>query len=170
MSPDSSQSSVQGRPRRPRFIGESGHTLDGKFRVFVPKRFQKQLSRNEEGQLCCVLAQGMDDCVYLFDEDGFEQAIDQLDTELFTGGRERNTQRAFFSNMAEVGLDASGRILIPENLRGLFGDQREVQMVGVLRRAEIWPAAAWQKLKEDSREDLAKIDEILVQKKDGGAQ
>ena len=42
------------------FWGESRHSLDSKKRVFLPKRFQKVLARNEEGQLGVVLTRGFE--------------------------------------------------------------------------------------------------------------
>ena len=44
----------------------------------------------------------------------------------------------FFAGAAPVELDSQGRFLIPQSLREYAGIDREVVIVGVLDRAEIW--------------------------------
>lgn len=150
------------------FIGESTHTVDAKHRVFVPKRFQEQLERDDDGNQVCVISRGQDGCLYLFSELGFERALLQLDTDAFTGEQQRKLQRLFFANTLKVHLDSSGRLLIPEKLRSILGGSREVTMVGCLQRAEIWPKARWDAMEEESDEEFEALDRIL-RSRPGGA-
>ncbi len=120
------------------FCGDSRHTVDPKSRVFVPKRFQQDLPLDPEGNRNAILTRGLDGCLFLFPESGLERALSRMDTEAFAKPSQRKLQRLFFSFTARVTLDASGRLLIPEKLRTLAGIEREVVMVGVVDRVEVW--------------------------------
>ncbi len=135
------------------FFDSSDHPLDGKFRVFVPKRFQEALGRDGEGSLACYLSLGVDGCLYLFSEAGFRDAMARLETQAITGPEQRRLQRLFFANTSRVQLDAAGRLLVPEKLRAAVGIEREVAMVGVAHRAEIWPRAAWEAFESSNAGD-----------------
>lgn len=144
------------------FHGESVHTLDSKGRLFVPKRFQDELSRDADGTPVAYLSRGQDACLYLFTEVGFQQALAELQTHVFAGQELRAAQRVFFANTARVGLDSSGRLLIPEKLRGGVAIEKEVVMVGVGDRAEIWPKTAWQQYEARNIDKLDHIDRVLA--------
>ena len=57
--------------------------------------------------------------------------------------KSREMQRFFFSSAADCEADAQGRILIPQTLREHAGITREVTVIGVSGRAEIWDTARW---------------------------
>ena len=143
------------------FYGESFHTLDSKGRLFVPKRFQDELSRDADGTPIAFISRGQDACLYLFSEAGFQQALAELQTHVFSGQELRATQRMFFANTARVELDSSSRLLIPEKLRGGVALAKEVVMVGVGDRAEIWPKSAWQQYEARHVDKLDHIDRVL---------
>lgn len=71
--------------------------------------------------------------------------------------RARALQRFFFSAAADSVLDAQGRTLIPASLRAYAGLQKEVAILGVANRAEIWDSARWaaynQQITSESIED-----------------
>ena len=57
--------------------------------------------------------------------------------------KSRNLQRFFFSGAANCEVDAQGRILIPTHLREYADLKKEVYVLGVSGRAEIWNAGHW---------------------------
>ena len=135
------------------FCGESRHSVDAKHRVFLPKRFQADLPLDEDGGRVAVLTRGLDGCLYLFTEAGLDRALERMDTEAFAQADHRRLQRLFFSHTHSVTLDASGRLLLPEKLRKLAGVQREVVMVGVRQRVEIWAAERWDAFESANGDD-----------------
>lgn len=144
------------------FCSESIHTLDDKGRVFVPKRFQDELSRAEDGTRVAYLARGPDACLYLYSEFGFQRALGELTTRVFTGEDVRAVKRIFFANTQRVELDSSGRILIPERLREGASLGKDVVMVGVGEWAEIWGKSAWEKYHSSNLGKLHDIDRVLA--------
>lgn len=144
------------------FCGDSRHTVDAKNRVFVPKRFQQGLSLDEDGNRTAVLTRGLDGCLFLFSEEGFARALERMDTAAFAGEKSRRLQRLFFSYTTRPTLDASGRLLVPEKLRKLAGIEREVVMVGVVDRVEIWSAERWDRFEADSEGEFEELESILT--------
>jgi MraZ protein len=144
------------------FFGESSHSLDDKGRVFVPKRFLEELSRGPDGALVAYLTRGQDACLYLFSETGFQRAVAELSTSVFSGEDARGVMRAFFANTARVDLDASGRVLIPEKLRVGAGLEKDVVVVGVGDRAEIWSRKVWTPYEAANLAKLDHIDRVLA--------
>ncbi len=144
------------------FYGDSSHTLDDKGRVFVPKRFQDELSRAPDGTLVAYVSRGQDACLYLFSESGFQRALGELNTRVFSAEDVRGVKRVFFANTLRVELDSSGRILIPEKLRDGASLKKEIVMVGVGDRAEIWPKGVWEKYEAVNLKKLDHIDRVLA--------
>ena len=144
------------------FYGDSSHTVDDKGRVFVPKRFQDALTLTKDAARVAYLSRGQDVCLYLFSESGFQRALAELDTRVFNGGELRAAKRVFFANTVKIELDASGRILIPEKLRAAARLSREVVMVGVGDRAEIWQREAWEAYEAVHLPKLDHIDRAIA--------
>ena len=134
------------------------HSVDAKKRVFVPKRFQQGLPLDEGGQRVGVLSRGLDGCLYLFPEAAFNRAIARLNTEAFASKEERRLQRLIFRVSQRIHLDGSGRLLLPANLVEMGGIDKDVVMVGVMDRIEIWDKGRWEAFSEE--DDSAGFDEL----------
>ncbi|HEX6882127.1 MAG TPA: division/cell wall cluster transcriptional repressor MraZ [Planctomycetota bacterium] len=144
------------------FTGDSIHTLDPKHRVFVPKRFQDELARDANGQQIAVLTRGFEGCLFLFSKPGFARVLERMTTQPFGGEQLRTMQRLFFSNVHETPLDSSGRVLLPEKLRKYASIDKEVVMVGVADRAEVWDRARWERFQAEKDDDFDGLDVVLV--------
>ena len=144
------------------FTGESFHTLDAKHRVFVPKRFQHVLESVSGGHSKLVLTRGFEKSLFLFSSQGFAQVLRRLKTQPFGGARMRNMQRRFFANCHETQLDASGRVVLPEKLRRYAEIEKEVVMVGVADRAEVWDRARWEQFEAEGADEYDELDTVLT--------
>jgi MraZ protein len=144
------------------FSGDSIHTLDPKNRVFVPKRFQEELGRDADGQQLAILTRGFEGCLFLFSAQGYQKVLERLQTQPFGGEQLRKMQRLFFANVHPTPVDSSGRVLLPEKLRKYASIDKEVVMVGVADRAEIWDRARWEKFEAESDDDFDGLDVVLV--------
>lgn len=148
------------------FCGDSRHTVDAKNRVFIPKRFQQDLPLDADGNRVAILTRGLDGCLFLFSEGGLTRALERMDTAAFAGPQQRKLQRLFFSYTSRATLDASGRLLLPEKLRTLAGIGREVVMVGVVDRVEVWAAERWDAFEAESGDAFEELESVLTG--DGG--
>jgi MraZ protein len=143
------------------WLGESAHSLDDKNRVFIPRRLQAGFDRDAEGRTTVILTRGFEGCLFLFSESGFAEVLDRLTTQAFAGPEERRMQRLFFASSHHVTLDAAGRLLIPEKLKTLVGLEREVVLVGVIDRVELWPKATWDGFQSQNSDEFDRLDRVL---------
>ena len=63
-------------------------------------------------------------------------------------------RRKFFAKSRECPIDKSGRVLLPQEMTAIFGDDRDVFLLGVGARIEIWNAAKWSALSDDDDDDF----------------
>lgn len=119
------------------FTGEYQHTLDDKGRVIVPAKLREGLGDT------IMITRGLDRCLFIYHLDDWMK-IEQKVKELPVTRRDaRAFTRYFFSGAAEVEIDRQGRILIPQNLRDYAGIEKEVMIIGVSNRVEVWSEEAW---------------------------
>lgn len=109
-----------------------------------------------------VLTLGFEGCLFLFTEAAFAKAVARLETQAFAGEEKRNMQRLFFSKAQHVELDEKNRLNLPEKLKQLVGIDREVAIVGLVDRAEIWPQAKWEAFDASHARDFGRLDSVLL--------
>ncbi|HTF87750.1 MAG TPA: division/cell wall cluster transcriptional repressor MraZ [Planctomycetota bacterium] len=145
------------------WTGESTHTLDSKYRVFLPKRLQDGLGRDAEGNLTGVLSRGFEDCLFLYSDAGFQRAVDRLQTQAFSSEQQRLMQRLLFSDTYPATLDTAGRLLLPESLRALAQIQsKEVVVIGLIDRIELWDKTRWADFKARNNSKFNQLDRVLA--------
>ncbi|GHV45575.1 transcriptional regulator MraZ [Clostridia bacterium] len=115
--------------------GEYQHNIDTKGRMIMPAKFRDELGDQ------FVATKGLDRCLFIFALAEWEKLDKQLSELSLSKGRE--IQRFFYGGMTECEVDKQGRILIPLPLREYAGLEKDVTVIGLNRRAEIWSTAAW---------------------------
>ena len=120
------------------FIGEYQHTLDAKGRMFVPAKF-----RDDLGDVFIVTL-GLDNCLFVFPVLEFDRLKAKLDAISITNKDARRFARFFFARACECEMDKQGRIMLPANLREYADLTKDVTVVGVSNRVELWNTAAWE--------------------------
>jgi MraZ protein len=120
------------------FVGSYPLRLDEKGRLALPVRFREQVA---EGM---VIKKGQERCIYgltmgrVAEQSAAIAAMAPADT-----AAARMRARLGFGSMVEVEPDKTGRITIPATLREYAGLDRDVVVVGVDTRFEIWDSATW---------------------------
>ena len=114
------------------FIGEYAHSVDPKGRLNIPAKFREKL-----GEIFYV-TKGLDKCLFIFPADEWRIFEEKLKTLPLTNKNARAFVRLFFSGATECSLDKQGRINIPQTLRTHGEIQKEVNVIGVGTRIEIW--------------------------------
>jgi MraZ protein len=143
------------------WLGESNLSLDDKGRVVIPRRLQAGLDHDPDGRSVAVVTRGFEGCLFVFAESAFAQLLGRMRTRAFDGAAERKMQRLFFANAHRSTLDGAGRLLIPEKLRKLVGMEKEVVVVGLIDRLEIWPRSAWEAFEARNAGDFDQLSEVL---------
>lgn len=134
------------------FIGQYQHSIDGKGRVIMPARFRERLGES------FVLTRGLDSCLFIYTVGEWERLASSLESLQFTRRDHRTFTRFFFSGAAEGQLDSQGRFLVPPHLREYAQLEKDLVIIGVSSRIEVWGMKSWEIYKEDaaiSFEDIA---------------
>ncbi|HHT02133.1 MAG TPA: division/cell wall cluster transcriptional repressor MraZ [Firmicutes bacterium] len=120
------------------FMGEFTHNIDEKGRLIVPAKFRAGLGDS------FMITRGLDDCLFVYPHAEWSMIEAKLKALPFTRADARAFVRFFFSGASECEVDKQGRILVPPGLRRYAGLEREVVVIGVSNRVEIWSADNWQ--------------------------
>lgn len=132
-------------------IGEYNHNIDTKGRLILPSKFRTELGDR------FIVTKGFDGCLYGYSVDEWKAIEEKIKTlPLVTGKDARNFTRFFFSSAIECEIDSQGRILISQNLREFAELKKEVVIIGVSSRIEIWSKEKWDEYNESQdSEDIA---------------
>lgn len=120
------------------FIGEYHHTLDAKGRMFVPSKFREELGES------FIVTLGLDNCLFAFSAEEFERLKLKLDALPISNKDARQFARFFFAGACECETDKQGRIMIPAKLRSYAQLEKDVTVVGVSTRLELWNSQKWE--------------------------
>ena len=137
------------------FLGEYQHTVDGKGRMVLPRKFRDGL---EDG---CVVTIGQEKCLFVFPMDEFNEEVERMGRLPRTDRRARNFTRAFFAGASDQVPDRQGRVQLTEKQRRYAGLGKDVTVVGVAERIEIWDTETWNTVAEEADEYYAGIEEVL---------
>ncbi|HBK52482.1 division/cell wall cluster transcriptional repressor MraZ [Syntrophomonas wolfei] len=138
------------------FLGEYQHSLDEKGRITIPAKFREEIGYK------FVATKGLDNCIFLYPQDEWQLIEKKLRSLPFTRADVRSFVRFFFSGAAELDLDRQGRSVLPLNLREYAGIDRDVIIIGVGTRVEIWSIEKWTDYNENAQSSYEEIAESLV--------
>ncbi len=111
------------------------HNLDSKSRLILPARLKADLGER------FYITRWLDDCLVVFSAAEWQKICERVKD--LPVGRSRDVQRFLFANAVEMEPDSHGRIVIPQELRTHSGIDKEVAIIGVMNRAEIWDKQRW---------------------------
>ena len=132
------------------FMGEYNHTIDAKGRLIIPAKYRETLG-NE-----FVVTKGLDGCLFVYDNTEWAAFEEKLKLLPLTNKDARRFVRFFLAGATLAEVDKQGRILIPGPLREFAGLEKEVVLVGVASRVEIWSKERWEDASSyDDVEELA---------------
>ena len=135
------------------FLGEHQHTIDPKGRIVLPSRFRSELAKG------CFITKGLDRCLFIFTPEQWEIEIQEFRALNRRDRQNRNYSRVFFAGATDQKPDKQGRVQIPAGLREYAGLDKEVTVVGVAERIEIWNTSTWQELTAGADDEYADTNE-----------
>lgn len=118
------------------FKGQFRYSVDQKGRVALPVRLRKSISPVSNDTL--VITRGFEPCIFLYPLDEWAKVEEQIRTLATANPKHRFVQREIMSWSVEATLDAQSRISIPQEHMQYAGIEREVLILGILDRIEIW--------------------------------
>ncbi len=137
------------------FMGEYQHGVDAKGRLIIPAKLRDGLGER------FIATKGLDKCLFVFPLKEFEAISEKLRALGMANSQARAFNRLFFSGATECELDPQGRILLPGTLREYASIEKDVVIVGVENRVEIWAQERWAEYSEEAGELYTEIAEKL---------
>ncbi len=142
------------------FYGEYDHTLDRKGRLIIPAKLREVFRENYIEKF--FITRGLDKCLFLFTEDEWRLQEQKFRSISFTNAQARTFNRLYFSGASEVNCDRQGRILIHHTLKVFAAIKKEVTIIGVSNRIEIWSKSQWQEFYQNNRDSFEEIAEKII--------
>ncbi len=132
-------------------IGEYEHSLDAKGRLIMPAKLREDIGEK------FIVTKGLDGSLFGFSQNEWNNFQEKLKSLPLTNKNARDFVRLFLSGAIECELDKQGRFLLTGNLREYAHLEKEVAIIGVGTRIEIWNKDKW---KEYNSEENISADEI----------
>ncbi len=141
------------------FRGSSSHTIDAKGRIIIPTRFRDVIKASGESAL---MLSRMDGCLFAYTLDEWRAIEGRILSMSEQSESMRRFRRVFIGGAFECAMDKQGRVLVPPSLRRYADLEKEIVLVGVLNRFEIWSEDRWdaenQKMEDDLKGDGTRND------------
>jgi MraZ protein len=124
-------------------LGEHLYQMDPKGRISLPVDYREELRTG------VYITLGMDGCLWGFPEEEWERQRRDVESWPLSAPGNRGYARVFFGNAERVDLDSQGRLVVPRRLRDKARLEKDVVVMGVGSRLEIWPREALAREQED---------------------
>ncbi len=137
------------------FMGEFHHNIDEKGRLIIPSKFRNELGKK------FIVTRGIEKCLFVYSIDEWNKIVEKLKELPFTRKDARTFMRMFLSGATECELDNNGRINIPAPLTTYANISKEVVVIGVNERLEIWSNDSFENFFNDNIDNFDDIAEGL---------
>lgn len=132
--------------------GEFNHSIDTKGRLIIPSKFREILGEE------FVITKGLDGCLFLYPDNEWKAFENKLSTLPLANKSARMFKRHFVGSAEDGSLDKQGRVLISSPLRNFAELKKDVVLVGMLERIEIWDKDKWDANNADIEENMDDIE------------
>ena len=119
--------------------GEFECKMDAKGRLTLPSKVKAKLPEVSGNQL--VLSRGLEPCLVLYPLVEYRKIYSRIASMNEFNEEFRILQRNFFRRITEVEIDKAGRILVPKTMSTYAKLDKEVILVGMGNRMELWDAS-----------------------------
>ncbi len=139
------------------FMGEYHHNIDDKGRVIIPSKFRYELGEK------FIVTRGLEKCLFIYSQTEWNNIVEKLKNLPFTKKDARDFIRFFLSGAAECEFDKQGRINITSPLVSYADLAKEIVIIGVNDRLELWSKENWGSFITEKEDKLAEIAEHLFE-------
>lgn len=138
------------------FLGEYQHSLDAKGRITIPSKLREGLGDR------FIATKGLDNCIFLYPLAEWKRIEAKLHELPLTRADVRAFVRFFFAGASELELDKQGRTVLPPNLRDYAQIEKDIVIIGVGARIEIWSVDSWANYAKEAEASYEEIAEKMV--------
>ncbi len=142
------------------YLGSHAIAMDAKGRLAIPARVRDELVAECGGRLV-ITAHHEENCLLVYPEPQWQQLMPKIEALPNTNRRARRMQRLLLGYATPLEMDGSGRVLLSPTLRDYAGLEKELMLVGLGRKLELWSAQRWSSVVVDASEDDELPEEAL---------
>ena len=136
-------------------LGEYECKMDAKGRMRLPSALIAQLGEAELHQF--VINRGFEKCLMLYPDEVWSTISAQVNRLNQYNKKERNFQRYFYRGAQKVALDSADRVLVSKRLLEYAGIEKDVILMAVNDRIEIWSKEQYDLMLEEEPEDFSDL-------------
>ena len=140
------------------FIGEYNFVVDSKNRVNIPSPFRQQLKKSDKNTF--VLTRGIDSCIWIYPITEWKK----IQNELQQLSSLSKTNRIFLRNHLRhaniLKFDKQGRFVLPQSLIDYASIKKDITIIGVLNKIEVWNSTLLQKIDKTEKVDDQSYDQL----------
>lgn len=133
------------------FRGRYEHTIDAKGRTSIPSRFREVLATNYDERLIMT---NFDGCLWAYPAAEWSEIEKKVASLPQFKEEVKALQRVFISAATECPIDKQGRVVIPPTLREYAALDKDIVLVGMTKRIEIWSKERWLQEFEKSQKQV----------------
>ena len=140
------------------FAGRFEYAIDDKSRVSIPAKFREMLSVHHDLRLIFT---NLDGCIVGYPFQEWVNIEEKISNRGSMKKEERLFLRYFFSGASECTIDRLGRVLLPQALKTDAHIKKNVVIIGMGKKIEIWAKEKWEELVKQATSDPDQIASIV---------
>ena len=140
------------------FLGQYEHVLDSKYRLIMPAKFREDLGDS------FIITFGLDKCLFVYPQEEWEKLSYNLQNLPLGKKDARAFKRTLASRALVSNFDQQGRVVIAKHLRDYAGIEKNVVIIGVFERIEIWDIKKWSEYAGETEQSYEEIAERIYEK------
>ena len=142
------------------FTGEFESRADVKGRIVLPSDFKKAVGQDEFRFI--ARKHIFKNCLEIYPYSYWEEMLKQIRKKLNPYNRDHDRlMRSFFKKTVELQLDGNGRFLIPRRLMEQVGGDRDVILIGIDKKIELWDKEVYYS-EEDDPDVIASLTQDIL--------
>ncbi len=140
------------------FAGRFEYAIDDKSRVSIPAKFREALSAHHDMRLIFT---NLDGCIVGYPFQEWLNIEEKISSRSSLKKEERLFLRYFFSGASECTIDRLGRVLLPQALKTDAQIIKNVVIIGMGKKIELWAKEKWEELVKQATSDPDQIASIV---------
>ncbi len=134
------------------FTGEYRFAIDQKGRLNIPAKFRKALDPVNDRTF--VITRGFDPCLLVYPIEEWSEVENQLSLLSSIKNKDRNFVRSIVRFATYSQYDGQGRIQIPEPLLQFGNIKKDVVIIGMIKKIELWSPEELDKIDMKNTQDI----------------
>ena len=136
------------------FSGTTNQTIDTKGRIILPSKFREELGDT------VYVTSGFENCVQILSPEQFDILREQI--RQLPADKALSLQYILISPATQASVSSQGRVMIAQKLREDAGLNKDIVVVGMDTRIEVWDKQSFEQfIERQKRESVKEALELL---------